>query len=207
MITDLIDALRVSSVSFRPNWGQEQSGLGDGTVLTKDLRPALWWGVFEARQLTHAQADQVAARIESMAGSIDTFRAWNPARWYPQADYRGVTLGAATVQIHTVGGDNKSLRLKGLPAGYLLTPGDLLSFVYGSGSIACHRVTAASTADGVGVTPLFAVAPHIRDGAAEDIVVTLIKPGPEMRIIPGSYEVQTVTQLFSSLRFEAIQVL
>ena len=81
MITDLIDALRVSSVSFRPNWGQEQSGLGDGTVLTKDLRPALWWGMFEARQLTHAPADQVAARIEAMGGSIDTFRAWNPARW------------------------------------------------------------------------------------------------------------------------------
>jgi len=208
-IPDLIDRLRVTSVTFRPDWGQEQSGLGSGAVLTKDLRPPLWWGSFEGRQLTHAQAAEVEALVEAMEGSIETFFAWNPARWYPIADHQGATLGAATVRIHTVGGDNRSLRLRGLPAGYVLTRGDLLSFDYGAGSSrACHRVVEASAiADGAGVTPLFDVRPHIRVGAEVDAVVSLIRPGPEMRIIPGTYEPAFVDRRFASIRFEAIQVL
>ncbi len=208
-ITDLVDKLRVTSVTLRPDWGQEQSGLGSGAVLTKDLRPPLWWGAFEGRQLTHAQAAEVEALIEAMDGSIETFHAWNTARWFPITDYQGAALGAATVRIHTVGADNKSLRLKNLPAGYALTRGDLLSFDYGApGSRACHRVVeAAAVADGSGITPSFEVRPHIRAGAAVDQIVSLIRPGPEMRIIPGTYEPSFVDRRFASIRFEAIQVL
>ena len=74
--------------------------------------------------------------------------------------------------------DNKRLSIQGLPTNYELTPGDFLSFTYGSSPTryALHQVVSAAQADGLGQTDLFEVTPLIRPGASTSAAVTLIKP-------------------------------
>lgn len=203
--TDLIDALDVDSVVFAPFYGQETTGQASGAIIVKELRSTLWKAQLSRSNILPADADELQADLLALEGSLYTFYCYNPRRAYPAADPGGSILGASAVQIHTVGASNKSLRLKGLPNGYVLTKGDYLSFDYGS-SRALHQIIEAATADGSGITPEFEVRPAIRPGAAVNDDVSLVKPAALMRILPPGFQLQTDGYL-SSLTFEAVQVI
>ncbi len=207
-LTGLIDALKPVQAAFWQDFGQETSGQGSGVVLAKDLRPDLWHAKFTSMAMNHAQIMQVMAQISALRGSMFTFYAYNPMAAYPQSDPTGSVLGSAAVKINSLGGDNISLSLKGLPASYKLKAGDMLSFDYGSpSSRALHQLVENATANGAGVTPSFQVSSYIRTGAATDLAVTLIKPSCEMMMVPGSVNVSSVSRMKSQISFECIQVL
>ena len=100
----------------------------------------------------------------------------------PAADPAGAILGAAAVKVRTRGADNRSLSLKGLPAGYGLTEGDYLEITAGVPPRAeLFRIVAASAAaDGSGNTAEFEVRPHLRDDIAANATVNLRRPAAEM---------------------------
>ena len=56
---------------------------------------------------------------------------------------------------------NRELALSGLPAGYVLTPGDMLSAGPTTPNQALFRIVTGVTADGSGDTALFEVTPFI----------------------------------------------
>lgn len=202
----LMSAISWASVMFRPSVGQQMSGQADGVLLTQNLRPPLWQATLSSNRMGHDAYGEAQALIESMDGARLSFHVWNPARQWPLADPHGATLGASTVTIHSIGDDNHTMRLQGLPSGYVLSRGDMLSFDFGAPPRrALHRVVRAATADGDGITPMFEVYPHLRPGAAAGQVVTLVRPAMEAIITPGSYEPQAVA-VRGQLTLSVIQV-
>ncbi|MEO9612639.1 MAG: hypothetical protein ABJG86_09700 [Nitratireductor sp.] len=201
------DRLMIRDVRWQLRRNDELSGLGSGQTLSAELAPPLWIGSVQLELMDFAEADQVQAAIETLDGPFNSFYLCSPRRRFPQADPDGTLLGAATPTIHTLGGDNKSVRLAGVPAVYQLTRGDFLAFDYGAPSRrAFHRIVEDATADGAGITPSFEVRPHIRPGATTGLAVTLIKPAAKVFIVPDSFDAgvarRTITE---GMSFQVMQ--
>lgn len=203
--TDLMAALVVAGVKFRLDYGQETSGQAGGGIRVADLRSPLWKMDVDCSTLSLDQLLDIETLIDQLGGSRGSFYAWDPRRPMPKLDPSGVALGASAVKINSLGGDNRSLSLKGFPAGYALSRGDPIAFDFG-GRRALHRVaTALVVANGGGVTPVFEVVPNIRAGAALYLDVWLKRPAAEMKLVPGSFEGEAQGML-GSIPLQAIQV-
>lgn len=205
--TDIMDMLELESATFGLVRQREQSRAGTGTTYSKDLGPALIGCSAQSVPLYHADAEQVMALIESMEDEMGSFYVWNPRQPYPQADPDGTILGSNTPTINLVGDDNKSLKVEGLPAGYVLTRGDWFGVDYLSPTRrALYRVVDATvTADGSGVTPQFQVSPHIRTGLTAGDAVLLAKPGCNMKLLPGTLSDPSDGALTSRITFQTIE--
>jgi hypothetical protein len=195
------DLLKIKSATFIPSYGQEYSGQGSGVIIAKDLRPALWTADVETVELKWDDAADIQALLEGLSGSIQTFYLYNPMRPKP----RNGTVNDASCQINTLNVNGISLSLKGLPAGAVVSRGDMLSFSYGSRpSIALHRCLETVTANGSGITPEFQVGNGIRTGAVVNTAVVLNKAYGEFRMMspfsmtaPSTY---TVTYSFKCIQ-------
>lgn len=205
--TAFMSALTIDSVEFTLQQRQEFSRQAGGTPRVADVGPEFWQAKVGASKLSNAAARAADAIYNQMRGSLGTFYMWDPRAQYPQSDLTGAILGSATVTIYELGGDNKSLRLTGLPVGYVITAGDKLSFDHGTPNHRClHEFVAGATADGSGHIALTEVVPHIREGASTGLVVTLKRPTAEMMIMPGTYSFPSTGPVSSSISFTAIQV-
>lgn len=204
--TDLMNALVVSRVAFRIDYGQETSGQAGGQILVKDLRSPLWSMEADCTTLTLHQLRVVRALIGGLGGSRGSFYAWDPAAQFPAADPDGSILGANNVQINSLGADNTSLSLRGLPPGYILTIGDMLAFDFSVSHRALHQVVSTSAvANGAGVTPVFQIHPPLRQGVVLSLPVTLKRAAAEMRLVPGSFA-PSVDGMIATAPIKAIQV-
>lgn len=200
---DFMQLLRVQAVVPYLQFQQELSALASGGVVAKDLGPALWMADVQTLVLRPLLLEEILAAIESLQGSIGTFFLYDTLKCCPKADPHGTILGASNVKINTA--TSRGLSLKGLPAGYVITRGDRLSFDYGSPPMrGYHRALETVTANGSGTTPEFDVSPNIRAGAAADQTIHLIKPAVIMRIVPNSFSCAAGT--LSSVQFKAQQV-
>lgn len=204
----IADLLRVPRRVLRLEEQQEYSGLGTGELLAADLAPQRWVGDIQTVPMVQSEANRLQARIEALDGSINAFYLYDPWKCIPMADPGGVILGASAVTINAIGVNNKSLRLAGLPAGYVLTEGDMLAFDYGSNPTrrALHRISETVTTAGTGITPLFEVRPHLRPGAVVGLAVILKKPAAKMIMVPRSLSLDANAGR-TSISFQAIQTL
>jgi hypothetical protein len=207
--TDLMESLFIDSVSFMPLWRQEFSRQAGGRPRVADLGAEVWTaklGTAPMRDI--GEALKAEAYVNQLRGSLGTFYVWNPKAQYPQADPKGAVLGSSAVTIYALGGDNKSLRLAGLPVGYQITIGDFLAFDHGATPVhrCLHQFCASAVADSSGRIALTEVAPHIREGATTGLAVSLKKPAAEMMIVPGSYQTQGTRRGFSVITLTAVQV-
>lgn len=204
---DFFDLLPIERISFDCPEQLQQSRTGDGTVLTADMGARLWQGQVMLGRMTRAETAQVRALLEVLRGAGRSFLAYDAAFPAPLADPVLAFLGSATPALHTVGGDNRSMRLSGLPGGYVLTPGDLLSFGYAS-RCALHRVVTPATADASGLTPLFDVTPSVRPGFSTGATVSLDRPWCKAVLVPGSVDPgETRRTITEGARFSFIQTL
>jgi hypothetical protein len=208
--TAFFSTLKLGSVMFRQSFGQESSGVGSGEIIVKDLRPALWMAQCQTVPLTNDGLADVNALIELLGEGLNSFYAYDTRKQFPKADPTGSILGASVVTIDGTSG-NFGLRLTGLPVGYVLTRGDLLSFSDGTSQL-LHRVGETVSANGSGTTPLFEVRPKLSAltaTAASDSpppVVSLVKPEVEMKIVPGSYSPSDGPTKFTGIvSFQAVQ--
>jgi len=185
----LADVLPIRSVTWDIQRSDELSGLGDGRVWQAELADPLWTAAVRLDADRHDAMKQIAARIRRLHGAQESFFLFDPLSLYPQADPKGVILGASAVEVHSKGADNQSLRLKGLPAGYVLTIGDKGQVTYSSAPARNFFFECSETvvADGDGITPEFAIFPFIPAGVAADDPVNLVKPACKGFIMPGSH--------------------
>ena len=200
------DQLKVSGQSWRPGTAQQLATLADGSVLRFEIGAPLWQ--VEATLAPGYYQDMAAvrawlARMERPGefAVIYDKTADGPAKIAADADL-------SAVQIHTLDEDNRRLRMSGLPAGAVISPGDWLGWTYGSAPTrhALHQVEQGATADANGVTPLLAVEPHIRPGAQVEAPVTLRKPVCKATLTDVDYGQST--RLFTSgIRVAFSQVL
>jgi hypothetical protein len=80
----------------------------------------------------------------------------------------------------------RELRVTGLPSGYVLSAGDMLSFQYGASPVryALHRIVVGGTASSGGLTPMLEVVPNLRAGAVAGLTISLIRPACKARLLP-----------------------
>jgi hypothetical protein len=209
-IADFVDLLRITSVVWRSQRNDEISGQGSGQTWTAELAPPLWGADVTVDILDMTEARQVRAMINSLSGPGKSFYLYDPIGKYPASDPDGSILGSSTVLIDTIGGDNTSVKLSGLPAGYTLGPGDYFHVDYGSNPTrrALFEVSETGIASGAGLTGLFAIYPHIQTGITTTMEVTLIKPAAKVIIVPGSINPGTEQGVtVSGIAFTAIQKL
>lgn len=182
----LLGALRIEEVTFRLSHPQEHTRLSDGTVISASLGASLWTGSIRCAQANHARH----AEMEALIGLIDqpgaTFLCHDPRYLGPVGDPTGTILGNRTVTIQSISSNMRELQLTGLPSGYVLSPGDMLGFEYGSNPVryALHRIVVCGTASSIGLGPMIEVIPNLRMGAVEGIEVSLIRPACKARLLP-----------------------
>lgn len=157
---------------------QEINRLGDGSIIKASLGAALWRGELTLPPAYHADQGTVEVKLAKLMRAGQTFLAYDTRLNGPRADPYGIILGASAPTIHTLDGDNRRMRITGLPAGYYLQAGDWIGWTYGSSPVryAAHRIETDIEADSAGLTPLFAVEPFIRPGVTVGTVVNLIRP-------------------------------
>ena len=182
----LLGALRIEEVTFRLSHPQEHTRLSDGTVISASLGASLWTGTMRLAQANHPRHAHMEALVALMDQPGATFLCHDPRYLGPASDPAGVILGNRTVTIHTVASTMRELRLTGLPSGYVLSPGDMLGFQYGTTPVryAMHRIVVGGTASSIGLGPMIEVIPSLRTGAAEGIEVSLIRPACKARLLP-----------------------
>lgn len=167
---------------------RESLAVGDthgGATFPIDFGPRLWSGSVSTRLYKHADVAEAAGLMDLLRRGGSTFYVTGAVNAAPKADPTGSILGAATVTI-TAKPSNQELTLGGLPASYVLTRGDMLSFSYNSATqFALHRVVDTVTASGGGVVTI-QVEPSVR-GTPTGATVTLISPKCLAILVPGSY--------------------
>jgi hypothetical protein len=206
-----LGTIPVWELTFDLTENVEVAGLADGSLLRDEIGPRLWRGRCKIDLMTFAQAPRVEAMISLLQRSGTSFLAWRLDRAYPQGDPDGTILGAATPTIASLPASGVELTITGLPVGYQIAAGDMLSFAYGASPTryALHRViTGAVVADAAGTTPAIEVEPPIRTGAVTGAAVELARPYCKAMLLPGSVTPGTVRRnKVRGLSFDFIQTL
>jgi hypothetical protein len=205
-LASFADLIGVSQVKWNPKDNRELSGMGSGQILGADLAPQLWTGDLTLAEKEHADARKIEAKLNAVIRSMGSFYLYDPRTAYPYADRDGSTLGSSTVKVKAKA-DGKSLSLKGLPAGYVLTEGDYLAFDYNFSTRRWFgEVAEGVTADSSGDTATFEVSPFLPLEDVTGLVVTLVKPAMVCKIVPGSLSVQsTGNSVTTQIGFSVIQ--
>ena len=112
----------------------------------------------------------------------------NGAEGDPGHDFHVANLRWSTYALAAISSDARDISLSGLPPGAALSPGDCLSFVYGSNPLryALHQIVDPAVTGASGATDVFEVVPPLRPGATLGAQVALADPVLKAVIDPGS---------------------
>lgn len=202
-LTTLFSGIDFTDQTFQPVPRQELSRQANGRTIGKDFGSAAWMVSYTTAPLTTTDALTFESLLDTLDGVTNTFEAFDLRRPFPLAYPTGAFTDSG--QLNSVNANNKALSLKLLPAGYLVSVGDYLSFTYGT-SRALHRVMEAVTANGSGLTTEFEVRPHIRPGWALSTAVALKAPRGLFVLVPGSVTPRTDGEK-TIISFQAVQYL
>ena len=188
-LAEFFDTLPVARVTFRLPRSDTFSETGGGELIAHRLGVRLWAGEIALGRDYHRVWAAIEARLALLEEPGASFLIRDPRLPGPIADPGGAILGASTVRISSLWGDNRQLALKGLPPGYVISRGDLMGFTYGTNPVryAYHRVVSGDAADGFGMTGAIEVTPFIRPGAAVNADVTLVAPVLKARVTGADY--------------------
>lgn len=185
--------LRVQSGDLRLTGGTQENATGGGEVIIASLGVRLW----EA-DITLIAADDpggVEAVLTALQVPGRTFFADARKRPCPIKDPTGSILGAANPVIASLPAGGLSLTLSGLPAGYVLSAGDYISFTRGSPlRHEMHQIVTDAVASGGGVSPEFEVVPGIRPGVIVGAAVVLVRPFFRAVMVAGSLKFSPYTR-------------
>jgi hypothetical protein len=182
---DFFDILRVASFSIRLGEASIVNRTGGGEIMRSDYGARLWQGSITLAAQPNASIEDVLAIIYSLQDSRASFLLY--PRHKPRATGGGA-LSEPIGQINSLPANNRLITLKALPANYVITRGDFLSFIYSSSPsrYAFHQAVESITANGSGVTGEFEVVPPIRPGALVNHNVQFNKPRLKAIMVPGS---------------------
>lgn len=208
------------TVAFELLYRQEQSRHASGRTRVKDFGTPIWTATYQSRQMRPNEIDEWRARLNLLQNGLGTFKAWPTSRCWPIAHPNGTMLAggggvgptlwldftldyayaiAATppgsFTVGSIGSDNRSLRVTGLPSGFSWSVGDYLQI-----GQRLHQVTDIRGAGG-----LIGVAPHFSVGILVGQTVTLHRPSVAMSLVPGSVSTQTGLNGRGSITFQAME--
>lgn len=184
---EIYDRLPIATVEWDIQRLDEIAITGAGEESQAELAEPLWRAPVTLGIGKHSELKQAAALIRSLRGSQQPFMMCDPTSLWPQADRGGVILGASAVTIRTAPTSRAIAPLTGLPAGYVLTPGDKMQLAYGSpvrcAFVEVSRLVAANASGDVNV-PVFPWLPMALPAGA---TVTLVRAACPVIIEAGSH--------------------
>lgn len=202
-----MDVLQIDSVRFELQEGLQQSRARGGGQIRGSVADPIWRATVTLADCGPREAAERDALLDVLRGPGAEFHLCHPLIEAPARDPDGAVLGAAAVTIGAIDADGKRLTLSGLPANYILTRGDLLSYAHGADRRALHRVvTAQAHADASGNLQI-EVRPHVPATAVAGAAVQLVRPFCIAQIEAGSAKRDTdVLRKSGGAQFTALQV-
>lgn len=201
-VGEFANLLRVQSSQFSLQEFVETSGSARGDMIVAQIAAPKWSAEVTLGAMTADMARRTRATMRRI-GMGGHFLLYNYESPYPRNDPDGSIIGSATVQIDGFSG--RSIRLRGLPSGYQLVWGDMLSVVYAGGRRALYEVNDEVTAGGAGFTSLFEVTPPPKVGIADGDAVDLVRPCARMMF--AEYDASATDEAFiaGGISFKAIE--
>lgn len=182
---DLIEAGVFWRRSFTLQRRQEVSRIANGGSIRKEFGRPLWMAEYTTKTLSANSISRIRARIDSLDGGMQTFRAFDPARCRPIAYPSKVGLPPGSTGSGTLAGrtpDNKRITLLGMGNTFRASTGDLLQI--GSGDL--YSVVNGSTGGANGAVYEIEIRPFLWPGTADGSPVTFMRPSCLMAIDPAS---------------------
>ncbi|MBY6163966.1 hypothetical protein KUV73_23995 [Mameliella alba] len=190
-IADFWDDLRISSQRFTLGENMETAETGGGEILAARTGPRLWQGEARIAADTSDLQDRAVAMIDLIRQPGRPFLVYDTNRAAPQTDRDGTEQGGAVCIVLAVGADRREVAFGGLPVGFALTRGDLLSIQYGANPTRFYLGRVVTGGVFSGGTPNFLagveVVPSLPEAITGSEVVTLRAPVCKAVYVPDSY--------------------
>jgi len=201
--------LPILNVDWTLEQFQEISISGNGETLAADLARPLWTGVVTLKPQLVTEARALMAQLEALDGALETFYLANPLGWWPAMDPGGTLYGSSTPQIGAINANKKQISFKGLPIGYVLSPGDMFHVEYGGGGArrGLFRLREGATVSALGTTGSLEFRPHISASAIVDDVVSFARPAAKVKLMPGTLDKKQVRYNKEQITFSVRQTL
>lgn len=202
--------LPIQANSFELTESLDISETGWGEQIVADIGPRLWKADLVIRPGTYAEIERVKSRLNLLrqAGRSCLFHPL-PLLWPQHSTNEGADIESAPTQLEAVAVNNRDVTISGVPVGYKFGVGDFFGFRYGSDPVryALHQIQNDRTVSGSGEVT-FEVSPFIEPGYTLGAPVTFVKPLVKMVIVPGSTNVGSSRQMFTTgVKFSLIQTL
>lgn len=185
-LSKFFDAIGIVTMTFDLSESMTGDETNGGEIIGVSLGARLWSGSATVRIANHADADRFSAKINLLRQPAASFYASPIYREGPQSDPSGAGLSAFSPKLNSVANNNRDITISGLPAGFVLTQGDKLSFVY-NGRQAFHEIYKGGTANSSGVRSGIEVTPPIRGGYQEGSDIQLVSPQVRAKIVPNTF--------------------
>ncbi|RRY17919.1 hypothetical protein EGJ57_16340 [Brucella anthropi] len=186
-LTEIFNHLPISSVEWTVQRNDETSISGGAEYFQNELADPIWTAPVTLGTGKHAELKRAAALIRSLRGSQQAFLICDPTSLWPQADPKGLILGAANVTIRGIASSRATALLGGLRAAYKLTAGDKLQITYGNPiRYAFVEVSRDVTAGANGQADV-AVFPWLPLSLVAGAKVTLIRPACPVVIVKDTH--------------------
>ena len=161
-----------------------------GLVIASERGARLWQGSIQMTPQLHADAAEIDALMSLVTGSGMSFLMYDGRSAYPRNDPTGSILGASVPILSAVAANRADVSISGLPVGYVISAGDMISYTYGSAPVryGLHRVVNRRVASAGGIATLVQLNPPLRLGyTVGTTTLDLTKPSMVANVIPGSY--------------------
>lgn len=203
---DILHGFPGWTTEFEPRARQERSTTARGRIITKNLGSPLWTLSAVSKVLRPGGLDEWRAKLEALVVTQQLIEGYALSKVWPRAYPRGSWpqgsgfVGTNAV-LAAVAADRKTVRISGLPPGFVLSVGDLVQI--GAGDL--HRVRQGATAT-AGTTTDFELFPALWPGVVAGAAVSLARPHCLMAIVPGSLSSQADAQTGrGAVSFQAIE--
>ncbi|MEJ6397044.1 hypothetical protein V8J84_03905 [Yoonia sp. 208BN28-4] len=196
-LADFAGVLHVYDAKFYLGDVRALDSTAGGDQVPSTGRARLWRGSFSLVAAYHADAQEIDAALDLLTQPGASFLVAPTERDGPSSDPDGAILSASVPTISAISSDNREIALSGLPSGYQLRRGDMLSFQYGANPVryAFHRVWSPRVASGAGAMSNIELTSPVRAGAASGVAVKLVRPELKAVITQGGAERGTIGNL------------
>lgn len=173
-----------------------------GVTQVREQGEPRWMAQYRTAPLTEIERRTWRGFWDRLKGGLVTFLGYDPAQSVPAAyadtgimpgGYNGIT------SISNISANQ--LTIGGLPAGFVLSNGDLIELAQGDNH-AVHRITVANPP---GTTIIVAVEPAVRTAVYTTPSGNLRNPGCNMIAIPDSWSYMAEAGSYPGATFSAIQ--
>lgn len=196
-----LDQMRANDVSLKVS--NAISRTRGGQVSVVNLASPVWRARYETYALDQFQFSAWRAWWLRLEGGLHTFKAYDFERLLPQSVVKGQSTlpssGQAAVNV-----SGSSLTLSALPGGFILTEGDMVSFLVG-GRMSLFSLTSSAVASGSGAATV-QIHPAVRSGQSIGSLARISNAYCEMVPDPDSWSAgRSITP--GAVSFSGVQAL